>query len=62
MDQVHDMKRIINEYKETYRTVLFFSDENIESIKKAKSYKSLSHYTSIKSLKSMKKIDHENII
>ena len=41
MDQVHDMKRIINEYKETYRTVLFFSDENIESIKKAKSYKSL---------------------
>ena len=53
MDQVHDMKRIINEYKETYRTVLFFSDENIESIKKAKSYKSLSHYTSIKSLKSI---------
>lgn len=41
------------EYKETYRTVLFFSNANIESIKKAKSYKSLSHYTNIKSLKSI---------
>lgn len=40
-------------YKETYRTVLSFSEKNIELIKKAKSYKNLSHYTSIKSLKSI---------